>query len=107
MQIRTLIAASITISVATVTSAHAAASFYEGKTMRIVVGAAPEGTPKDRVQILRKAFMDTIKDPEFLAEAKKANLDLDPVSGEDLERTIGAFFKLEPSISNKLREILK
>jgi hypothetical protein len=51
--------------------------------------------------------MDTIKDPEFLAEAKKANLDLDPVSGEDLERTIGAFFKLEPSISNKLREILK
>jgi hypothetical protein len=67
----------------------------------------PPGTPKDRVQLLRKAFMDTMKDPEFLAEAKKANLDLDLVTGEELERIIANFFKLEPSVSNKLREILK
>ena len=67
----------------------------------------PPGTPKERVQILRKAFMDTMKDPEFLAEAKKANLDLDPATGEDLEKIIANFFKLEPSVSNKLREILK
>lgn len=65
------------------------------------------GTPKDRVQILSKALMDTLKDPEFLAEAKKANLDLDPVTGEELEKTIANFFKLEPSVSNKLKEILK
>src|SRR6266571_6866006 len=32
----------------------------------------PPGTPKDRVQILRKAFIDTTKDPEFLADASKA-----------------------------------
>jgi len=67
----------------------------------------PPGTPKERLQTLRKAFVDTLKDPEFLAEAKKANLDLDPVSGEDLEKTVGNFFKLEPSVANKLREILK
>lgn len=67
----------------------------------------PPGTPKDRVQIVRKAFMDTMKDPEFLAEAKKANLDLDPVGGEELEKIIANFFKLEPTLSNKLREILK
>jgi tripartite-type tricarboxylate transporter receptor subunit TctC len=67
----------------------------------------PPGTPKERVQILRKAFMDTMKDAEFLAEAKKANLDLDPLAGEVLEKTIVNFFKLEPSLANKLREILK
>ena len=66
----------------------------------------PPATPKDRVQTLRKAFVDTMKDPEFLAEAKKANLDLDPVTGEVLEKTIVNFFKLEPSLANKLREIL-
>ena len=34
----------------------------------------PPGTPKDRTQILRKAFMDTLKDPEFIADARKGRL---------------------------------
>jgi tripartite-type tricarboxylate transporter receptor subunit TctC len=67
----------------------------------------PPGTPKDRVQILRRAFMETMKNSEFLAEAKKANLDLDPLPGEELEKIIANFFKLEPSLANRLREILK
>lgn len=67
----------------------------------------PPGTPKERVQLLHRAFQETMKDPEFLAEAKKANLDLDPVTGEELERTIAGFFKLDPLIANKLKEILK
>ena len=41
----------------------------------------PPGTPKDRVQIFRKAFQATLKDPEFIAEAKKGNFELDPVAG--------------------------
>jgi hypothetical protein len=36
----------------------------------------PPGMPKDRVQILRKAFIDTVKNPEFLADANKARLDI-------------------------------
>ena len=67
----------------------------------------PPGTPKDRVQVLRKAFVETMKDAEFLAEAKKANLDLDLVTGEVLEKTIANFFKLDPSLASKLRDILK
>jgi tripartite-type tricarboxylate transporter receptor subunit TctC len=67
----------------------------------------PPGTPKDRVQILRKAFMDTMKDPELVAEAKKAHLDLNPAPGDVLEKTITNFFNLEPSLANKLRQILK
>ncbi len=67
----------------------------------------PPGTPKDQVQILRKAFLDTIKDPEFLAEATKAKLEIEPMSGEELERTVGGLFKLSPSLVGKLMEVLK
>ena len=65
------------------------------------------GTPKARVEILRKAFMDTMKDPEFLAEAKKANLDINPETGAELEQNVKNIFKLEPALIAKLREILK
>jgi len=65
------------------------------------------GTPKDRVQILRKAFLDTLKDPEFLQEAQKSKLDVDPMSGEELERTVHGLFKLDPKLVAKLKETLK
>ena len=55
----------------------------------------PPATPKDRVNILQKAFMDTMKDPEFLAETKKSQLDIDPVSPEEVEKTVARFFKLD------------
>ncbi|HUC99869.1 MAG TPA: tripartite tricarboxylate transporter substrate-binding protein [Candidatus Polarisedimenticolaceae bacterium] len=67
----------------------------------------PPGTPKDRVKILQKAFMDTMKDPEFLADAKKSQLDIDPVSPEEVEKTVARFFKLDATLIAKLREILK
>ena len=68
---------------------------------------APPATPNDRVQLLRKAFMDTWKDPELVAEAKKARLDIDPADGAELEQNIKEIFKLEPSQIAKLKEILK
>ena len=67
----------------------------------------PPGTPKDRVQLLQKAFMDTMKDPEFLPEARKASLDLAPLSGEEVEGLVHGFFKIKPSLLSKLKEILK
>jgi tripartite-type tricarboxylate transporter receptor subunit TctC len=67
----------------------------------------PPGTPKERVQILRKAYMETMRDPEFLADAKKANLDLNPDDGVGLERNVKSIFDLEPSLVAKLKEILK
>ena len=68
---------------------------------------APPGTPGDRAQVLRKAFSDTMKDPEFLAEAKKARLDIEPADGAELERNIAEMFKLEPALIAKLKDILK
>jgi tripartite-type tricarboxylate transporter receptor subunit TctC len=67
----------------------------------------PPGTPKERVEILRKAFLETFKDPSFVAEAKKSNLEFDPVSGEELEKLIDGIFKLQPNLLAKLRDILK
>jgi tripartite-type tricarboxylate transporter receptor subunit TctC len=67
----------------------------------------PPGTPKDRVQLFRRAFRDTMSDPEFVAEAKKGNLELDPVAGEELEKIVSSFFKVDSATINKLRDILK
>jgi tripartite-type tricarboxylate transporter receptor subunit TctC len=67
----------------------------------------PPGTPKDRVQTLRKAFMDTMKDPALLAEAKKANLDIEPDDGAELEQNVKNIFKLDQNLIIKLKEILK
>ncbi len=66
----------------------------------------PPGTPKERVQVLRRAFADMLKDPEFLADAKKANLGVNPVSGEEVEKIIASLFKLDPALIAKLKDIL-
>jgi tripartite-type tricarboxylate transporter receptor subunit TctC len=67
---------------------------------------APPGTPKDRVQALRKAFMAALGDPALRAEAAKAQLTLDPVPGEELERLIAGLFNLDPPFVDKLKSIL-
>ena len=68
--------------------------------------AAP-GTPKSRVELLRKAFADTMKDPEFLADAKKSKLDINPLTGEELQENIREIFNLEPALVERLKDILK
>jgi len=76
-----------------------------GPTARPYV--VPPGTPKDRVEMLRKAFVDTLKDPEFLAEAKKANLDINPLDGIELERAVKEILNLDPALIPKAKEMLK
>lgn len=67
----------------------------------------PPGTPKDRVEILRTSFMAVVKDPELLKEAAKANLEINPGSGEDLERNVKELLRLDPALVTRLKEILK
>jgi tripartite-type tricarboxylate transporter receptor subunit TctC len=69
--------------------------------------AVAPGTPKDRVQLLRKAFVETLKDPEFLADAKKSRLDTDPLTGEEIEKIVAQLFKMDAALVNQLKEILK
>jgi tripartite-type tricarboxylate transporter receptor subunit TctC len=49
---------------------------------------APPGVPPERADILRDAFMSTMKDPQFLADAEKAKLEITPVSGADIEKLV-------------------
>ena len=66
----------------------------------------PPGTPKERIQLLRTAFQETLKDKAFLAEAEKAKLTLDPVTGEELEKLAADLMTLDPALIGKLKEIL-
>jgi tripartite-type tricarboxylate transporter receptor subunit TctC len=68
--------------------------------------ALPPGTPKDRLTILRDAFMALMKDKEFAAEIAKANLELNPLSGTEVETTARKLYQLDPSMVGKLKEIL-
>ncbi len=63
-------------------------------------------TPKDRLQILRSAFANTLTDPEFVAEAKKATLDINPLTGEEVRKIVEDLFKLTPTMRAKLASIL-
>jgi tripartite-type tricarboxylate transporter receptor subunit TctC len=60
---------------------------YGGQDMNIPL-MLPPGVPADRVAALRKAFDDTMKDPEFLAEAKKIGADVSPMTWQAVEKLI-------------------
>ena len=62
----------------------------------------PPGTPKERLQLLRKGFADTMKDPEFIAEAKKSKLETTYVSGEEVEKYVDRVLSITP----KAKELL-
>ena len=66
----------------------------------------PPGTPKERVQTLRRAFQETLKDPGFLAEVEKIKLTLDPVTADELEKMVGELFTLDPALVAKLKDVL-
>lgn len=66
----------------------------------------PPRTPKERVQVLRKAFMATVTDAAFLADAERSNLDISPLTGEELERTVHNLLKVSPPLLAKLKQII-
>jgi tripartite-type tricarboxylate transporter receptor subunit TctC len=66
----------------------------------------PPGVPKDRAQLLKQAFANTMKDAEFLADATKARLGVAPIPGEELERRVNAFFKLSDDLKAKMKRVL-
>ena len=63
-------------------------------------------TPKDRLQLLRAAFAKTLTDPDFIAESKKANLDINPLNGEEVKKIVDDLFKLTPAMRTKLAGVL-
>ncbi len=58
---------------------------------------APPGIPADRVAILRKAFVDTLKDPQFLAEAQKNGMPIDIIDGEEMQKMARDVMAVNPT----------
>ncbi len=65
------------------------------------------GTPMDRVKILREAYAKTMKDPEFLAEAKKLRLEVNPYIGEELQAKVNELLHQAPDIVARLKVLLR
>ncbi len=68
---------------------------------------APPGVPKDRLEILRKAFAATFKDPEFLAEAKKSKLFLDYVSADEINRHVKDILDITAKAKESLQFLVR
>jgi tripartite-type tricarboxylate transporter receptor subunit TctC len=69
--------------------------------------AAPPGVPEDRVELLRKAFTDTIRDPEFLADAQKTGFPIDAMPGGGLQAAIEQILTAPPDIVAAARAALE
>jgi tripartite-type tricarboxylate transporter receptor subunit TctC len=68
---------------------------------------APPGVPADRAAALRKAFMDTMTDKDFLADAEKAQMEITPVAGEQLQTLVKEIYATPPEIVQKAVALLK
>jgi len=68
--------------------------------------AAPPEIPDGVSAALVHGFEQVMKDPDFLADAAKSRLDIDPVTGTELENLVRGLFKLSPSMISKLKTIL-
>jgi tripartite-type tricarboxylate transporter receptor subunit TctC len=59
---------------------------------------APPGVPPERLQVLRAAFDATMRDPEFLADMKKQDLEVRPVSGTEADTLIREIYATPPAV---------
>jgi tripartite-type tricarboxylate transporter receptor subunit TctC len=83
----------------------------ERAILRAVMNASEVGTaffttpgvPAERVNALRRAFDATMKDPEFLAEAQRTKLTVDPIPGEELQKLVAEVSNLPPDLLEKVR----
>jgi tripartite-type tricarboxylate transporter receptor subunit TctC len=68
---------------------------------------APPGLPPDRLKMLRDAFNATMKDPEFLADAQRSKLDVDPEDGEHLAALIAHIYATPKPIVDRIGTLVK
>ena len=67
---------------------------------------APPGIPADRAAALRQAFMDTMTDKDFLADAEKAQLEITPVDGAGIQKLVTEVYQTPPEVAKKAAELL-
>ena len=67
--------------------------------------AAPAGVPAERIAALRQAFLDTMKDADYRAEADKQALEVDPVTGDEISQILARVYASPEAIVTRAREI--
>jgi tripartite tricarboxylate transporter family receptor len=67
----------------------------------------PPDVPRERVEALRRAFDATMKDPAFLAEAAKLQLEVSPMTGEAVQAVVGEIARTPPVVANRVRAALE
>jgi hypothetical protein len=67
---------------------------------------APPGVPADRAALLRRAFDDTMKDRVFLAEAEKLKLEIDPLTGEQVQDVVTQVLATPKPVLNQIQAVL-
>jgi hypothetical protein len=68
---------------------------------------APPGVPVERVQLLRKTFMDTLRDPRLLEEANKINVEINPLSREGVQEIVKNLKSMPREVANKVRSFME
>ena len=68
---------------------------------------APPGLPQDRAEALRQAFMATMRDKDFLAEAERAKFEITPVAGDAVARLVAEVYQTPPAVAAKAAALVK
>lgn len=81
-------------------AANGAENFYAGKNITMLIGTAAGGgyDTYERLALLRRAFDETLKDPEFLAEAKRLQMEIDPLKGEEVQALLQTAYRAPPAL---------
>jgi tripartite-type tricarboxylate transporter receptor subunit TctC len=66
----------------------------------------PPGVPADRLAILQRAFMATMKDPQFLKDAKSTKLEIQPMDGPTAAKQFARIYELKPGLKETLKGIV-
>ena len=88
----------------------------EGKKLLQIAGevygkqrlySLPPEVPEERVRVLQQAFVKTLKDPQLLAEAKKAKLEIDPIDGPGIAKMVNGLYAMDTAVVNRVKQLLR
>jgi tripartite-type tricarboxylate transporter receptor subunit TctC len=68
--------------------------------------AAPPGVPADRVAALRKAYEETLRDPEFVKEATARKFEIEPVSGDEIQKFVNELVATPKPVVAKMKKAM-
>lgn len=79
------------------------------KALGLPIGniGAPPGTPKERVDVLRRAYRNLVQDPKFKADAAKLGIPVDSLVGDDLAGVLRDFLAASPQVRSEFKELLQ